>query len=118
MKWCWANGLRVVAGIALLTGAASARSQQQFPSEENSVVPTAAGAQSSQNTVVAIRVVTEDGRVLSDCPSGVSVEMGKPLNRANVAASLRALYRTGDYSDLRAVITPVPNGLRLDFSAH
>lgn len=117
MKWCWANGLRVVAGIALLTGAASARSQQQFPSEENSVVPTAAGAQSSQNTVVAIRVVTEDGRVLSDCPSGVSVEMGKPLNRANVAASLRALYRTGDYSDLRAVITPVPNGLRLDFIA-
>ena len=34
-----------------------------------------------------------------------------------MAASLRALYRTGDYSDLRAVITPVPNGLRLDFIA-
>lgn len=67
--------------------------------------------------VVSIRVVTEDGRVLVDCPSGVPVETGKPLNRADVALSLRALYRTGDYSDLRAVIVSVANGIRLDFIA-
>jgi len=30
---------------------------------------------------------------------------------------LRLLYKTGDYSDLRATITPVSGGVRLDFVA-
>jgi outer membrane protein insertion porin family len=34
-----------------------------------------------------------------------------------VAQSLRLLYKTGDYSDLRAVLTTVPGGVRLDFVA-
>jgi outer membrane protein insertion porin family len=106
MKWCWANGLRAVAAVALLWGAADLRAQS----------PPQTGA-SATAPVVDIRVVTEDGRVLVDCPSGVTVETGKPLNRADVGLSLRSLYRTGDYSDLRAVIVPVAGGIRLDFIA-
>jgi outer membrane protein insertion porin family len=105
MKWCCANGLRAVAGLALLGSAPGARTQSP-PQSVSSAAP-----------VVDIRVVTEDGRVLVDCPSGVTVETGKPLNRADVALSLRSLYRTGDYSDLRAVIVPVASGIRLDFVA-
>jgi len=67
--------------------------------------------------VVGVRVVTEDGRVLSESPKGVSVEIGKPLDRSKVAESLRTLYRTGNYADLRAVSVPIGAGVRLDFVA-
>jgi outer membrane protein assembly factor BamA len=62
-----------------------------------------------------VRIVTEDGRVLSESPKGIAVEIGKPLDREQVAKSLRALYGLGDYKDLKAVATPVGSGLRLDF---
>jgi outer membrane protein insertion porin family len=117
MKWFWGNGLRVSAGMALLSAAGAVHAQTQTVNPPISSTPTAAEVQVPSGPVVAIRVITEDGRVLSDCPSGVSVEIGKPLDRANVSASLRALYRTGDYSDLRAEVTPVANGVRLDFVA-
>jgi outer membrane protein insertion porin family len=117
MQWRCANGLRVIAGIALLAGTAAVHGQGQTAGPEVAPAPTASEAPIPPSPVVAIRVLTEDGRVLSDCPSGVSVEIGKPLDRANVAASLRALYRTGDYADLRAAITLVEGGLRLDFIA-
>lgn len=115
MKWCRANRLRAFLALALLSGAPHARAQ------EAPATPADAASQpkaaSSQVNVVAVRVVTEDGRVLSDCPRGVPVEIGKPLQRSDVAAGLRALYRTGDYSDLRAVTIPVVGGTRLDFIA-
>ena len=117
MQWRCANGLRVIAGITLLAGTAAAHGQGQTAAREVAPAPATSEAPTPPSPVVAIRVLTEDGRVLSDCPSGVSVEIGKPLDRGNVAASLRALYRTGDYADLRAMITAVAGGLRLDFIA-
>ena len=65
--------------------------------------------------VVAARIVTEAGQVLSEPAKGINVETGKPLERAKVAQSLRLLYRTGDYADVRAAITTVEGGVRLDF---
>ena len=64
---------------------------------------------------VAVRIVTDDGRVLAESPPGLSIQTGKPLDPAQVAESLRTLYRTGDYTDLRAVATPVAGGVRIDF---
>ncbi|HZC66758.1 MAG TPA: POTRA domain-containing protein, partial [Candidatus Dormibacteraeota bacterium] len=113
MKWCRANRLRAFLAMALFSGAAHARAQET-PAPAAAPQPNTA---SPQVSVVAVRVVTEDGRVLSDCPRGVPVEIGKPLQRSDVAAGLRALYRTGDYSDLRAVTTLVVGGIRLDFIA-
>jgi outer membrane protein insertion porin family len=112
MKWRWSYGLRAIFAIALLGGGPQARGQ--------TAVDTGDPAASAKNnvgegSVVAVRVVTEDGRVLSDCPRGVTVEIGKPLNRADVATSLKALYRTGDYAYLGAVTTAVAGGIRLDF---
>ena len=40
-------------------------------------------------------------------PTALPVHVGKPLERARVAESLRILFRTGDYADVRAVETPV-----------
>jgi len=108
MKSGWANGLRGIVALALLMGAA--RTRGQAPQGGGT-----ADVAKEEPKVVAIRVVKEDGRVLSDAPSGIAVETGKALERGKIAESLRTLYRTGDYADLRAVVTPVAEGVRLDF---
>src|SRR6266571_2013293 len=108
MKSSWTIGLRGIVALALLTGAAPARGQTP---QDTSV----AGSAKEEPKIVAIRIVEEDGRVLSESPSGIAVETGKALDRGKIAESLRALYRTGDYADLRAVVTPVTDGVRLDF---
>jgi outer membrane protein insertion porin family len=108
MKSCWAKGLRGMVALALLTGAAPTRAQ----TPQDTSVP---GVAKEEPKIVAIRIVKEDGQVLSDSPSGIAVETGKGLDRGKIAESLRALYRTGDYADLHAVVTPVPDGARLDF---
>src|SRR6266478_6637914 len=110
MKLSWASGLRGIVALALLTGAAPRHAQaaQELPATD---------AAAEKATVVAIRIVKEDGQVLSESPSGITVETGKPVDREKIAESLRALYRTGDYADLRSVLTPVSGGVRLDFVA-
>src|SRR6266568_5007137 len=108
MKSGLANGLRGIVVLALLTGAVATRAQTPQDS-------SAAGVEPEEPKIVAIRIVKEDGQVLSDSPLGVAVETGKALDRGKIAESLRALYRTGDYDDLRAVAIPVPDGVRLDF---
>jgi outer membrane protein insertion porin family len=107
MKLRWGRGLRGIAVFALLLVAA--RSYAQAQAEGEAQPPRA------EAPVVAVRIVTEDGRVLSESPSGLTVEIGKPLDRDQVARSLRALYGLGDYTDLKAVVTPLSNGVRLDF---
>ena len=108
MKMGWCNRWRGIVALALLTGAGTTRGQvlQDAPSRNPAV---------EQPNIVALRIVREDGQVLSEAPPGITLEAGKPLDRGKIAESLRALYRTGDYADLRAVLTTVPDGVRLDF---
>src|SRR5260370_1749587 len=108
MRLGWANGLRGIVALALLTGAAPTRAQ----TPQNS---SAAGVAKEEPNIVAIRVVKENGEVLSDSPSGIAVETGKELDRGKIAESLRVVYRTGDYADLRAVVTAEAEGVRLAF---
>src|SRR5229473_207753 len=108
MKSGWNYGLRGIVALALLTGAAPTRGQtpQDISVADNT---------KEEPKIVAIRIVKEDGQVLSESPAGITVETGKALDRGRIAESLRALYRTGEYADLRAVVTPVTDGARLDF---
>src|SRR5258708_2945923 len=108
MKSGWTIGLRGIAALALLTGAAPARGQTPRNASE-------AGSALKEPKIAAIRIVKEDGQVLSESPPGIAAETGKAVDRGKIAESLRALYRTGDYADLRAVLTPVTDGVRLDF---
>src|SRR5467141_520467 len=108
MKSGWAYGLRGIVALALLTGAVPTRGQTP---QDTSV----ADRTKEEPTIVAIRIVKEDGQVLSESPVGITVETGKALDRGKIAESLRTLYRTGEYADLRAVVTPVTDGERLDF---
>src|SRR2546421_2724484 len=108
MKSRWANGLRGIVVLALLIGAAPTHAQT--PPDGS-----AASIAKEEPKIVAIRIVKENGEVLYNTPSGITVETGKPLDRGKVAESLRALYGTGDYADLRAAVTPEADGARLDF---
>jgi len=76
--------LRGIVALALLTGAA--RTHAQTP-QGTSTVDVA----KEEPKIQAIRIVREDGQVLSESPAGIAVETGKPLERGKVAESLRAL---------------------------
>src|SRR5229473_1533325 len=108
MKSGWANGWRGIFALALLAGAAPTRAQAP---QGTSV----AGVADEQPKIAAIRIVKEDGQVLPEAPAGITAETGKPLDQRKIAESLRALYRTGEYADLKAVLAPVRGGVRLDF---
>lgn len=108
MKLSWANGLRGFVLLVMLPGARPAHAQEQ-PVEKTEIPAV--------EIVTSVRVIQENGTVLDAHPTGLAVESGKPLQRTQVAASIRTLYQTGDYADLRAVITPEAGGVRLDFVA-
>src|SRR6266566_5070726 len=108
MKSGVANGWRGIFALALLTGGAPTRAQAPPGTPVT-------GVEREEPKIAAIRIVKEDGQVLSDAPSGIAVETGNALDRGKIADSLRALYRTGDYADLKAIVTPVADGVRLDF---
>src|SRR6266849_1698139 len=105
--WC------SIVAAALLLGAAPAHGQ----SAGNAAGAAAASQEESGSgeNVVATRIVAEDGRVLSEGPAGLPIQVGKGLDRAQVAESIRALYRSGEYADARAVSSPIAGGVRIDF---
>jgi outer membrane protein insertion porin family len=65
--------------------------------------------------VVAVRVVAESGAVLEQNPPKLTLQPGQPYTTEAESASLRELFRTGRYADLRAELADVPGGVRLDF---
>ncbi len=65
--------------------------------------------------VVAVRVVAESGAVLEQDPPKLTIQRGQPFSMETESASLRELFRSGRYADLRAELADVPGGVRLDF---
>ena len=108
MKSGWDNGLRSLLLLGLLMGARIAFAQ---------TTPTEKTVSPTNPTVVAVRILREDGSSLGALPAQSPVEIGKPLDTEQVAASIRLLYQTGVYADLRAVTYPEAGGVRLDFVA-
>jgi outer membrane protein insertion porin family len=114
MKPNWANRLRATMGVALLCGAPLSRPQSLQKSQSTEASTKPAGSQTAP-MVMDVRIVTQDGRVLSTSPTGLAIKTNQPLDRTKVADSLRTLYRSGIYSDLQATETPVDGGVRVDF---
>ena len=65
--------------------------------------------------VVEVRVVTDSGTTLQENPPKLTIQAGQPYSMDAESASLRDLYRSGLYADLRAELSDVPGGVRLDF---
>jgi len=68
--------------------------------------------------VVAVRVVAESGAVLEENPPKLTLQPGQPFSMEQESASLRELFRSGRYANLRAELADVPGGVRLDFVVH
>ncbi|MGH9677473.1 MAG: POTRA domain-containing protein, partial [Candidatus Acidiferrum sp.] len=83
----------------------------QTPQEE------AAASEETRPGVLGVSIVNDEGRVLVEAPAGLPIEIGKPLDRGKVAESLRTLYATGDYAELRAIVVRDEGGVRLEFVA-
>jgi outer membrane protein insertion porin family len=118
MKASRANELRSIVALALLFGGAHTRAQSPPPGPialAQVTVPVPQDSPSTASNVAAVRIVNQDGKVLSDPPTDLPLQPGKPLDPNQVAASIRKLYRTGDYSDLKAAVTTVEGGVRVDF---
>src|SRR5260370_42335042 len=92
--------LGIGAVVCLLAAPARA---QQIPGPQT---PAPLNAQ----RITAIRVVSEEGAVLEENPADLAGLMGQLPDPPVVRASLRAMYRTGPYSDLRARTSPVARG--------
>ena len=116
MKAHCEQGLRHIVAAALLMGVAQghAHAWPETPAGEVRAA-TPQNADRAAENVISVRIVTEDGRVLSEAPTGLPISIGKPLDREQVAESIRVLYRTGNYADLRATATRVDSGVRVDF---
>ena len=83
------------------------------------IVPSVRGQ--ATNTVVEGRhvnvvcILDEHGLVLPDKLPAMALEVGKPFDMEDERASLRTLYATGRYSQIRVEATPAGEGLRIDF---
>lgn len=62
-----------------------------------------------------VRIVDESGKSAGDYKSTLSLQAGKPFDFAEERATLRELYRSGDYADVRVTAEPSAQGLRVNF---
>jgi outer membrane protein assembly complex protein YaeT len=65
--------------------------------------------------VLDVRLSLDARLTLSDFPGAVSQEVGQPLESSKIAASLKKLYATGRFTELRAEAEPGPGGVHLLF---
>ena len=68
-----------------------------------------------QQRVADVRIVDESGRVVAQYATSLSLQPGKPFDFAAERDTLRQLYRTGDYADIRVTAEPSEQGLHVDF---
>jgi outer membrane protein insertion porin family len=65
--------------------------------------------------VAEIRIVDATGYALADKLPEMPLEVGNPFDMEAERASLKTLYATGRYAQIRTDATPVRDGLRIDF---
>jgi outer membrane protein assembly complex protein YaeT len=75
------------------------------------------GFSGSPPRVVEVRVVTESGAVLEQNPANLTIQPGQIFSMDAESASLRELYKSGRYADLRAELSDTAGGVTLNFVA-
>jgi outer membrane protein insertion porin family len=107
-----AAAMILFANVDVRAQSAKAAASQSVPASGEQQVSQLEG----QN-VAEVRVVSESDEILlKDLPE-LPLISGHPYDSEAVRASLRKLYATGNYSDLRAEVANVSGGIRVDFVA-
>ena len=65
--------------------------------------------------ITDIRIVDEHGANVTVKSLALKVAVGKPFDFGEERESLRTLYRTGDFADIRVAASPEGDGVRVDF---
>lgn len=66
-------------------------------------------------SITAIRILAADGRVLQENPTALNLKAGAAYDSLAVRESLRELYATGRYAEIRAEAVADGPGVRVDF---
>ena len=66
-------------------------------------------------SVAEIRIVDDTGSALPGPTPSLPLEVGKPFDFGAERESLRVLYRTGDFADIRVTAAPAGEGVRVEF---
>jgi outer membrane protein insertion porin family len=66
-------------------------------------------------TVADIGIVDDTGNALPPSATPLPLEIGKPFDYAAERESIRVLYRSGDFADIRVTAAPVAQGIRVEF---
>jgi len=105
--------------LALWLAVAGAQAQSPMPPASRSAGPAIAAAQNpvpfEEQRVAAVRVVSEGGEVLNENPAELAQHAGQNYSSDAVRESLRQLYRSGRFADIRAEASAGEGGVRLDF---
>jgi outer membrane protein insertion porin family len=65
--------------------------------------------------ITDIRIVDEHGANVTMKSLALKIAVGKPFDFGEERESLRTLYRTGDFADIRVAAAPEGDGVRVDF---
>jgi len=65
--------------------------------------------------ITDIRIVDEHGANVTVKSLALAIKVGKPFDFGEERESLRTLYRTGDFADIRVAASGVGDGVRVDF---
>jgi outer membrane protein insertion porin family len=109
--------LAIVAAMIFFANAAVRAQSAGAPAQADARETEQQVSQLEGQTVVEVRVVCDSGEVLTKGIPELPLSSGHPYDAELVRTTLRKLYATGDYSDLRASVTNVSGGLRVDFVA-
>jgi outer membrane protein assembly complex protein YaeT len=105
--------------LALWLAVVGAQAPSPMPPASSSAGPAIAAAQNTvqfeEQRVAAVRVVSEGGEVLNENPAELAQQAGQNYSSDAVRESLRQLYRSGRYADIRAEASAGESGVRLDF---
>jgi outer membrane protein insertion porin family len=96
----WATILSLGALLCSLLAGASVRAQE---------------AQIEGQNVAEIRIVDDTGKPVLGPATPLPLEIGKAFDFGTERESLRVLYRTGDFADIRVTTTPAPEGVHVEF---
>jgi outer membrane protein insertion porin family len=75
----------------------------------------AQGNQIEGRRVSEIRILDQSGHPVSVKTPALPLDVSKPFDFGEERESLRVLYRTGDFADIRVTAAPAGDGLRVDF---
>jgi outer membrane protein insertion porin family len=112
--------IALVAAAATLLGAAA---HAQAPGTAGTPMqrPTDASAEQiaqwEGRPIAEVRVVNDLGELIAQTPPGLPLAAGHPYDSEAARATLRKLFASGNYADLREEIHELPGGLRVEFVA-